>query len=666
VIDACGSAPASGSISQKSLALRLLPEGKASLSARGAATRRRDGSVGRGSSVDPKLCAALSEGTSAQRQDASLLSLPYTADSGLFTQLVRESVSIKVSSAQMQHLLGVAVRAEPIGGELALIYAGAVLALPRDWPWDSSIEAARVTAQNWPHAAENLGEVTLGSGSVLRPLRSITEAPELTAELPSSFGEASLQALGPRLLRIRRFSCYVLPANSAPAMSDYCFNAALCPGTVPGPLDREAVRCGDCGCAWYCSAACRAAHRSAHAFECQSLRGLRAVASGFEASSAAGEHDKRSDLPDRNKRLLATLLEQLLAKQFSMVAKPEALVSHSAITEDLWRLIGGVPEAAPAACRPPRETRRRQRIQPAEKLLDTARPLVITSDRAHWTVELEGAVLEQPPRPRLSKRGMAIPEVQEPRGFFDVRYSHAHTAASAIRLMSRWVGAAHRSPALREVIDGGLTFCIMMGLTQTRLFTERSKKHAVVAVLAHRMALHIAISQQWRVLAPSLVPPKTLYEQGLQGIDRAQYSAYYAFLKPTRLPFRVLQPLPVICVAWGEQAKKAILAFPKKEPSSEDAVAGNGTAKAAPGSAAALGLCSFLDFATEHLANIQLVDSVQLDVLTGKAVFLIYTEVVENSHLEGEEAWIVLLDASRGMQAIAMPMPAKELRRCAL
>merc|ERR1712187_1075112 len=43
-------------------------------------------------------------------------------------------------------------------------------------------------------------------------------------------------------------------------------------------------------------------------------------------------------------------------------------------------------------------------------------------------------------------------------------------------------------------------------------------------------------------------------------------------------------------------------------------------------------LCSFFDVASEHLQNIQLVDGVQLDVLTGKAVLLLYTSVAEGNH----------------------------------
>mmetsp|Transcript_73304 Transcript_73304/g.202279 ORF Transcript_73304/g.202279 Transcript_73304/m.202279 type:complete len:145 (+) Transcript_73304:3-437(+) len=77
------------------------------------------------------------------------------------------------------------------------------------------------------------------------------------------------------------------------------------------------------------------------------------------------------------------------------------------------------------------------------------------------------------------------------------------------------------------------------------------------------MALHIAASQEWRALAPSLVPPSELMEYGLQGIECAQYGAYYAFLRPLRLPFAQMRPmLPVVCVAWGEHAKGALLSLP--------------------------------------------------------------------------------------------------------
>merc|ERR1712048_585358 len=66
-------------------------------------------------------------------------------------------------------------------------------------------------------------------------------------------------------------------------------------------------------------------------------------------------------------------------------------------------------------------------------------------------------------------------------------------------------------------------------------------------------------------------PPKEFQEEGLQGIECAQYSAYYAFFKPIRLPFAEIQLLkPVVCLVWGERTKNAILALPHalEQPSS--------------------------------------------------------------------------------------------------
>eukprot|EP00913_Durusdinium_trenchii_P003674 g3401.t1 len=56
-------------------------------------------------------------------------------------------------------------------------------------------------------------------------------------------------------------------------------------------------------------------------------------------------------------------------------------------------------------------------------------------------------------------------------------------------------------------------------------------------------------------------------------------------------------------------------------------------------------------------------DSVQLDEWTGRSWFLLYNSLMAGSL---KEAWILLLDASRGLQAVSSPLPAAELRRCAL
>merc|ERR1719253_2258062 len=297
-----------------------------------------------------------------------------------------------------------------------------------------------------------------------------------------------------------------------------------------------------------------------------------------------------------------------------------------------------------------------------------------------------------------------------PRALFDVKSTHAHTAAGVVRLLLRWDGASQRSSALREVIDNGFIFSLITGICETRHFSKRRlTKHGVVAVLAHRMALHVAASQQWRALAPSLAPPRQFQEEGLQGIECAQYTAYYAFLRPLRLPFAQLRPmLPVVCLVWGEAAKNALMSLPYKTEPKTDASRDISRPKSpasplsskSPGSPSASlldlsqvdlaqqpsanrrsqdrwkpnqgvqSLTSFLEVASEHLAQIQLVDSVNLDVLTGKAVFLMYAAAVDAARAvdadHSEQAVVLLLDASRGMQVIATPLPARELRRCAL
>jgi len=295
-----------------------------------------------------------------------------------------------------------------------------------------------------------------------------------------------------------------------------------------------------------------------------------------------------------------------------------------------------------------------------------------------------------------SGKGRSVPS-----SLFEVKRTHAHTAASVVRLLLRWVGATQRSPALKEAIDHGFIFCLITGLCETRHFSKRRlSKHGVVSVLAHRMALHVAASQKWRALAPSLKPPQQFQEEGLQGIECAEYTAYYAFLRPLRLAFTQLKPmLPVVCLVWGEAAKQALLEFPRKSdhtdtgrtdgpkglarsdpaspkgqlqmamedlidkaPSSDEKGSGSGWKPQ--------GLTSFLDVASEHLAQIQLVDNVSLDVLTGKVVLLMYTASVDSARapdaVQSEQALVLLLDASRGMQVIASPIPARELRRCAL
>jgi hypothetical protein len=291
-----------------------------------------------------------------------------------------------------------------------------------------------------------------------------------------------------------------------------------------------------------------------------------------------------------------------------------------------------------------------------------------------------------------------------PKEFFDVKRTYAHTAAGVVRLLLRWIGASQRSLALRDVIADGFIFCLLSGLCETKHFSKRRlTKHGVVSILAHRMALHVAASQQWRALSASLAPPSRFQEDGLQGIECAQYTAYYACLRPLRLPFCKLRPfIPMICVTRSALAKQALLALPHKhqEQRMSTVTMGKSLSKTSGHLASPRGhdtalqdhldglmqssevgtarmatrdprnMTTFLDIASEHLANIQIVDSVNMDVLTGKATFLMYVGEVEAAKAPdldvNDEPCVVLVDAARGMQAVASPVPVRELRRCAL
>ncbi|OLQ08945.1 hypothetical protein AK812_SmicGene7543 [Symbiodinium microadriaticum] len=71
---------------------------------------------------------------------------------------------------------------------------------------------------------------------------------------------------------------------------------------------------------------------------------------------------------------------------------------------------------------------------------------------------------------------------------------------------------------------------------------------------------------------------------------------------------------------------------------------------------------TFADVARDYLSDIQLVDSVKFDESTGRAWFLLYNSVMSNT----KEGWVILLDATRGLQAVSSPLSVAELRRCAL
>jgi len=716
---------------------------------------------------------------------------PYTVESLLFEQLVHESVSLKVSAAQMQYLLGVTVRAEPLWAEPSLGCLGACSLPVRNdfFPWDSTLEAVKNSAKNWPcvpelfdtNAApppmapgvggglleghENPASYEIGKPST-DPLAVVSRFFPLVGD------RRKAEALGPRLLRIRKLgghpSLSLTPSGRC-ANSAFCVRPAIMPDgaalTGPGPF-----KCTQCECAWYCSSACQSLHTTAHSFECQALKSLRTAANSFESRGL-----------ERTTRSLASLLEHILAKQFSMVAKQEALVGCTALSEDLLTAIYGSSQASPphpnagddsdsdgsvnarssvtgatsnhTGMVGKEDPSKMPKVLRNSKLKEWSQMVVMPEDFKQWSVELELSNFEEVggggthnKRQSMSggsilgdaSRGSALASsltrgsltAQEnlaaqdgrssgsgkartvPRGLFDVKQTHAHTAAGVVRLLLRWVNVMQRSPALREVIDAGFIFCLITGLCETRHFSKRRlSKHGVVSVLAHRMALHVAASQQWRTLAPSLGPPRQLLDQGLQGIECAQYTAYYAFLRPRRLPFSQLRPmLPIVCLVWGDAARDALLDLPHKRESNESSTSvqtPTGLTAAAVKTATSpmplispkggphasmegllettseklqragawrpsKGKCltSFMEVASDHLAQIQLIDSVNLDVLTGKVSFLMYTAAVDSARAPDADAsvqaTVLLLDSSRGMQVVASPLPARELRRCAL
>jgi len=313
----------------------------------------------------------------------------------------------------------------------------------------------------------------------------------------------------------------------------------------------------------------------------------------------------------------------------------------------------GKPEILPATFLPATSPALGRSLMP---MLSAGTMLLVQDDHSMWKVSLK------------SKTDAVTSSVQDPKSvqanlrMFDVCLSHAHNAAGAARLVSRWAGATNYLPAVKEVMEKGLFYSMLSGICHTRLFSrEPLRPEAVVAVVCHKMALHIAASQDWRNVAPILQPSADLQEHGLTGLECAEYSAYYAFLKPLRLPFVQLQPImPIICIARGSRVREALLAMPfLLEPIEEDE-----TPTGKPRISSRVG--TFLEVATEHLSKIQLVDSVTLDVQTGRTYFLLYKSVMEEKLGKENEAWVLLLDAARGMQVVASPIPARDLRRCAL
>eukprot|EP00930_Biecheleria_cincta_P014790 TRINITY_DN12577_c1_g1_i1.p1 TRINITY_DN12577_c1_g1~~TRINITY_DN12577_c1_g1_i1.p1 ORF type:complete len:2024 (+),score=331.07 TRINITY_DN12577_c1_g1_i1:173-6244(+) len=635
----------------------------------------------------------------------------YDSESKLLEHLVRESVSRKVTAAQMQLLLGVTVRAEPLLAEMGLMYLGAAnLPTRRDFlPWDSILAGYGHISKNWPGDADQFSEQTLGGTKTMpvRESRAVETVGGGTLCMPDPLAfvtrswdlpgySKQAEGLGPRLVRLRKLGGGHPSLNLFQSLSDRrCGNAAFCtklvapetPGT-PAMGSLGQWRCQNCECAWYCSAICQATHRVAHEFECKGLQALRTAVAGFE------EHGH-----ENTRLLLAEILEDMLSKPLSMVSSADALVDKTVLTTSLENAISGktvelkpatangelctgsdsiissnrsrsVDKPSPRSDRPSflrggPSTRDIEtvtlKITPASgkslgPVLNTALMLLIPEGRSLWKVGI-GAEMPSGKDARDPSPALQPPAL----GLFDVRVSHAHNAAGAARLLSRWASATHYMPALKAALEDGLLFAMLTGASQTQNFCDRDHQlRAAVTVLCHRMALHIAASKDWKILGPLVRIPEQFQETGVPPLDFAQYSAFYAFLKPRRLPFVQLQPfMPVVCIIWGRRLQEALLALPYLlEPQQEKKASGRCKVSNRVG--------TFWDVAAEYISDLQLVDTVHLDVLTGRTYFLLYTEATARAQSQGHEAWILMLDASRGMQVVASPIPARELRRCAL
>ncbi|CAK0895821.1 unnamed protein product [Prorocentrum cordatum] len=237
---------------------------------------------------------------------------------------------------------------------------------------------------------------------------------------------------------------------------------------------------------------------------------------------------------------------------------------------------------------------------------------------------------------------------------FDARASCSHSAAGIVRLMARWLASRQQTPALHAAADGGLVFSMVAGLGH--------EGDAAEALAPRRMALSVAAVQEWRASAQTFRPPLEVEDQlgPDAALESAPCGAFCAALRPLQVPLAELRPLvPVICIAWGEAAGAALQAMTVQRPA--------GAAIAASGSSAAQGCGrrppqALPPALAGHSDSIQLIDNVQLDVVTGKAVFLAHAGALRGPG--ASQALVLLLDASRGMRAVSALAPASSLRRC--
>lgn len=617
----------------------------------------------------------------------------YSAESKFFEHLSRQSITTKASAVQLQLLLGMAFRCEPIMGDLGLIYLGAANLRParRDFlPWDSILATS---FDDWPGDVSQFSEEALG-GTKSVPLHESRQLESATGDslcvsdvaalivrhtaVPSD--ERKATALGCRVLRLRKLCGTGHPSLSWDAEDRRCSNAAFCTRRVE-PLDYtgnegKSYCCTKCKSAYYCSKLCQSSHFVAHQFECKSLRQLRVAAQNL-----------RSMAPQQLRVTLAEVLEELLAKQVSSQSHLEATTLCPSVHESLTgQFSHGAPESLEIGSKevalPALPTHVLHRGQSrASGLIDVKLAMGCSKLERKKEVQIAGNCVVLLPQEQFQWKVQKRKESDEPemqaseeellkrrsRRMFSAQHSNVHTAVGIVRLMSRWANMSHSLQAIKEVTEDGLFFYLITGLCLTEHFAKRQMSpETMMAILSHRMALHVAASQDWS-LVPMMRPPLELQEMGVSALDVAQYSAYYAFLKHRRLPFGELRPLmPIIAMVWGNRARDALLALPHLLEPTDGKHPNRSTGRNSWRRGSRLG--SFADVAREHFGEIQLVDSVQLDVYTGRAWFLLSDSVNVSAptRLAGVETWILLLDASRGLQAVSCPVPASELRRCAL
>eukprot|EP00913_Durusdinium_trenchii_P003675 g3402.t1 len=456
--------------------------------------------------------------------------------------------------------------------DLGLVYLGASnlrsarqgLGLPpgrTDFlPWDS-ILASDVGA-DWPGDASEFSEEALG-GTKSVPLHEsrllesagggslcVPDAAALItrhAEIPSD--EKKAKALGPRVLRLRKVCGGGHPSLSwdaeeggnppslvgsprAIVQERRCSNAAFCTRRVEELVtavgdEGRSYFCSKCRCAYYCSKLCQSNHFVAHQFECKSLRQLRAAAQTLQMGG------------EQLRVTLAEVLEELLARQVSYESHLEATALCPSVLEALggqkappiadavhggpgdlpWpssrapgapalpgrSIASGAADHMDLGVWPAMCASARRKQQSISTVLPSNCVVLLPEDQFQWKVQRQKE--SDAPHLQASEKELAG---RRSRRMFAAQSCNVHTAVGIVRLMSRW--ASNSLQALKEVTVNGLFFCLITGLCLTEQFALRKlSPETMVAVLSHRMALHVAASQDVS-LVPMMRPPAELQE----------------------------------------------------------------------------------------------------------------------------------------------------------